>query len=119
MAMSEKTCERCGRRIWYRESARCNPCDWLAAQTVTVYANHEGYGCDTGCCGWRFTAEDERRIEFDHTFEFMHYAYLSGDAADRWEALEQDARSWAGKNGRTHGVTFARDLCDDPTKEYC
>ena len=65
-------CEQCGRPIastkpfWKHGKRHC-------FRAVSVYAVHGFYGCDTGCCGHRFYAIDdkgERREIGD--FDFMH-----------------------------------------------
>lgn len=51
-----------------------------------AYAVHDSYGCDTGCCGYRWYACDESgEILFMAEFDFMH---------------DRDAfRAWAHKYG--------------------
>lgn len=67
--MTAEICDHCNRPILYPVgSASHNGHGPIAA----VYVVHNGYGCDTGCCGHSVIAVDERDSVIHESFEFAH-----------------------------------------------
>jgi hypothetical protein len=68
-----------------------------------VYVVHEGYGCDTGCCGHRLYVEEARGNSVWSEFEFVHDVEF--------------CRNWAGETAQQLGFRVAYDRMD--LKEEC
>jgi hypothetical protein len=66
MPFGERYCNRCDRPL-HENHSECRP--WAADYVIVV---HEGYGCDTGCCGHRVYAMTNKGHEVDSEFEFSH-----------------------------------------------
>ena len=72
-----------------------------------VTVEHEYYGCDTGCCGWRAYAFDEQHeILYRSSFEFVH-AWVD----DVWTAAQDFA--WHFFPGVTLDVDESDPACPD------
>lgn len=88
--MYAKTCSNCGRA---RTSDHHHAPESAWIKAAYIYATHDYYGCDTGCCGFVLHAEDERGHEISVSeFDFMH--------VDSREELEMELRNWATDHGR-------------------
>ena len=75
-----KRCARCGRPILHRITV--HP-EYPRAHAVKVVVEHDGYGCDTGCCGHKIRAYACDRKEIFDAWEFAHPGY------------HEDFRTWA------------------------
>ena len=65
--MEPTICPKCGRNRKQHRPKGGNICD-----ATYSYAVHDGYGCDTGCCGHRLYLCDKDGNELDSDFEFDH-----------------------------------------------
>jgi hypothetical protein len=65
------------------------PCKAVARGGHVKY-HHAYYGCDTGCCGYRFVVEDGKGKVLYNAFSFWHgdKAELDAEAARIAAALE-------------------------------
>ena len=55
----------------------------IDSRIAYVTVEHEFYGCDTGCCGWKAYAYDSGdNLLHESDFDFMHCYADAGDAAD-------------------------------------
>lgn len=66
--MTSDTCKNCGRAI----TAERPPSGRYHGRVVRATVQHEGYGCDTGCCGHVTYGYDVRGNEVCYKFHFSH-----------------------------------------------
>lgn len=68
----------------------CDPCK-RKLESASVYIVHEGYGCDTGCCGHRLYIEATDGTTLASEFDF-------------WHCNADDAKQWAGEVAAKYGI---------------
>lgn len=106
MPNNDEFCKKCGRIIQGKFAPEWHTGD--ECKFAYAYLVHDGFGCDTGCCGHRLFACDDSGKVLDNVFEFTH--------ADKWcndVANNEDARLWCEAVISVHwpNIPIRYDLC--------
>lgn len=89
-------CERPRHSVPVHEG--CDPCK-RKLEGAVVYVVHDGYGCDTGCCGHRLYIEAADGTTLASEFDFYHCDL-------------DDATDWAGRVAAKYGIGVAHERFD-------